>query len=125
MREAGSLVVGGGTERDEVELDALRQFHDALDDLDRVLMGRPCQRLYLFCFRELSQQEREKRAHVQEVLLDRAVVDGAVPPSVELDQRALVLDKGDKVQVCIGLERRGLCERASGRRIGESVLQAL
>lgn len=37
MREAGSLVVRGGTERDEVELDALRQFHDTLDNLDRVL----------------------------------------------------------------------------------------
>lgn len=69
-------------------------------------------------------KRREERTHVQEVLLDRAVVDGAVPPSVELDQGTLVLDKGDKVQVCIGLERRGLFERASRRRIGESVLQA-
>lgn len=38
------VFLGGGTERDEVELDALRQVHDALDDLDRVLQQNSSRR---------------------------------------------------------------------------------
>lgn len=39
VRLQSVFLFGGGTERDEVELDALRQVHDSLDDLDRVLGG--------------------------------------------------------------------------------------
>lgn len=39
-RNASLVLVRGGRERDEVELDALRQLDNALDDGDRVLRER-------------------------------------------------------------------------------------
>ena len=42
--------------------------------------------------------------HLEQVLLNLAMVDGTVAPPVELDQVPVVVDKGDKVQVGVGFE---------------------
>lgn len=103
------VVLSCGTEGDEVELDTVREPHDALDDLDGVL----CKTVNA-ANRQSFVEQRETLTwgptHIEQPTLDLPVVDGAVPSSVELDEEFLVLDEGDKVQVGIVLKSGSLRE---------------
>ena len=118
------VFLGGGTEGDEVELDTLRQVHDPLDDLDRVLQqvssgGAACQhRTGISLSFSLS-----RATHLEQVLLNLAMVDGTVAPPVELDQVPVVVDKGDKVQIGVGFEGGSLYENNWAPRGVQSVNQ--
>lgn len=124
------VFLGGGTEGDEVELDTLRQVHDPLDDLDRVLQqvssgGAACQhRTGISLSFSLSLPRPSARAtHLEQVLLNLAMVDGTVAPPVELDQVPVVVDKGDKVQIGVGFEGGSLYENNWAPRGVQSVNQ--
>lgn len=130
------VFLGGGTEGDEVELDALRQVHDSLDDLYRVLQRVPggmCVNIRtgsLFSLSVISfslslalSLPNEANTHLEQILLNLAMVDGTVAPPVELDQVPVVVDKGDKVQIGVGFEGGSLYENNWAPRGVQSVNQ--
>lgn len=62
-----------------------------------------------------------RATHVQQVVLDLAVVDWAVSSAVELDQVPVVVDESDEVQVGLVLECRSLFSVDAERGIASSV----
>lgn len=93
-----SLVVRRrGTKSDEIKVDAVGDCDDTLDHFDSVLHRV---RLSAHPLRQVVPM----RTYLEQSHFNLSVVHRRVATSVELDQVAFVLDKGDKVEIHLGIE---------------------